>query len=77
MDNKDFIRELLEQLAKTEHQEASCDEVFEVLDIYAEAVAQGEDPQQLLPLVKKHFELCHCCKEEYEALLSILKANYS
>ena len=75
MEKKDFIRQLLEHLAKTEEHEATCDEVFEVLDIYTEAVAQGEDAEQLLPLVRAHLELCRCCKEEYETLLSILEAD--
>jgi hypothetical protein len=75
MEKKEFIQRLLEQLAKTEEHEATCDEVFAVLDIYTEAVARGEDPGQLLPLVKKHIRFCRCCKEEYEVLLSILEAD--
>jgi hypothetical protein len=75
MDKKEFIQRLLEQLAKTEEHEVTCDEVFEVLDIYTEAVARGEDTEQLLPLVKKHIQFCRCCKEEYEVLLSILEAD--
>jgi hypothetical protein len=75
MEKKEFIKALLKQLAKTEEKEATCDEVFEVLDIYTEAVTQGEDPERFLPLVRKHLELCRCCKEEYEALLSILEAD--
>lgn len=75
MDRKEFMHRLLEQLAKTEEHEATCDEVFEVLDIYTEAVTRGEDPGQLLPLVRKHIQFCQCCKEEYEVLLSILEAE--
>lgn len=75
MEKKYFIQQLLEYLAKTEEQEVTCDEVFQVLDIYTEAVARGEDPEQLLPLVKKHIELCRSCREEYETLLSILEAD--
>lgn len=75
MDKKEFIQQLLEQLAKTEEQEVTCDEVFEVLDIYTEAVTRGEDTDQLLPLVRRHIQFCQCCKEEYEVLLSILEAD--
>jgi hypothetical protein len=75
MYKKEFIQQLLEQLAKTEEHEATCDEVFEVLDIYTEAAARGEDTEQLLPLVRKHIQFCQCCKEEYEVLLSILEAD--
>jgi hypothetical protein len=75
MNKKQFIDKLLKQLAKTEEHEASCDDVFEVLDIYTEAVSRGEDPDQLLPLVRTHIEMCQCCKEEYETLLTILEAD--
>ncbi len=75
MGKNEFLQQLLKHLAKTEAQEATCDEVFEVLDIYTEAVARGEDPEQLLPLVKKHIQFCRCCREEYEVLLSILEAD--
>jgi hypothetical protein len=75
MDKKEFIQRLLEQLTKTDEHEATCDEVFEVLDMYTEAVARGEDTEQLLPLVRKHIQFCQCCKEEYEVLLNILEAD--
>jgi hypothetical protein len=75
MKKKEYIQQLLEHLSKTEEQEATCEEVFDVLDIYTEAVARGEDPQQMLPLVKQHIEICRCCREEYETLLSILEAE--
>ena len=75
MDKKEFIQRLLEQLAKTEEHEATCDEVFEVLDMYTEAVTRGEDTDHLLPLVRRHIQFCKCCKEEYEVLLSILEAD--
>lgn len=75
MEEKEFIQQLLEHLAKTEEHEATCDEVFRVLDIYTEAVARGEDTKDLLPLVKNHMELCNCCREEYEILLAILEAD--
>jgi hypothetical protein len=75
MDKKEFIQQLLEQLAKTEKHEVTCDEVFHVLDIYTEAVVRGEDPETLLPLIKQHIEICSCCREEYETLLKILEAE--
>jgi hypothetical protein len=74
-DTKDILRRLVEQLAMTRDEEVNCDEVYQVLDQFAEAAACGEDPSEFLPLVAQHLEICSCCREEYEALLKILQAR--
>jgi hypothetical protein len=74
-ETKDILRRLLKQLAMTQDEEIYCDEVYRVLDQFAEAAARGEDPSEFLPLVAQHLELCPCCLEEYEALLKILQAK--
>ena len=62
-------------LHNTSAEEYSCDEAFDVLDTYAEMIARGEDPSELMPLVKLHLEMCDNCREEFEALLSMLSAT--
>ena len=64
---------LLMMLEKTEEIEYSCDDAYELLDRYADIVAAGEDPSELMPLVKRHLELCDNCREEFETLLHALK----
>jgi hypothetical protein len=74
---KDRIRmlaTLLEAVEKTHEQELDCEEVFELLDIYAEAMVRGEDTSAMLPQVKHHLEMCRGCFEEYEALMRILES---
>ena len=62
-------------LAITDENELDCDQVFETLDIYAEADLADEDVAEILPLVKRHLMMCSDCEEEYQALLRILKAT--
>jgi len=38
---------------------------------------RGENAVALMPLVKRHLDLCGDCKDEYEALLRVLKASKS
>lgn len=57
----------------TYEEEIDCGEFHDVIDVYAESVARGEDPSKILPLVKRHLEICKPCIEEYEALLRILE----
>ncbi|MEJ2569287.1 MAG: hypothetical protein P8Y98_01980 [Anaerolineales bacterium] len=75
MDSNANIKNLLDVLEKTREDEVDCAEAFDHLDVYAEIVARGEDPSELLPLVKQHLEICNCCHQEIEALVRILEGN--
>lgn len=64
---------LISMLNNTEEIEYTCDEAYEVLDLYAEIVSRGDDPGEVMPLVKRHLDLCDNCREEFEALLAALE----
>ena len=64
---------LIRRLDLTQEVEYSCDDVLRLLDQFAEAFLRGEDVQRLMPLVYQHLELCADCREEYEALLKVLR----
>jgi len=53
----------------------TCDQVFELIDQYAERAAHGEDVAHLMPLVAAHLDLCPDCREHYEALERVLQAE--
>lgn len=67
------MKERLESLATSGKQEISCDEVFFVLDQFAEAVQRGENVLLFMPLVRQHLDTCAACREEYETLLRMLQ----
>ena len=61
-------------LAETaDEEELSCEEVYALVDQYAECVARGEDAAALMPLVQEHLQRCAGCQEEFEALLRMIK----
>ena len=64
---------MLRSLMMTEVREFSCDDVFAVLDQFVEAVQRGENVLIFMPLVRQHLDMCPDCREEYEALLSMLQ----
>jgi len=66
------LNSLIQMVIHTEDEELSCDEVFELLDQYAELNIEGQEAAGLLPLVKEHLERCKDCREEYEALLRVI-----
>ncbi len=67
--------QLAAQLDATREDEYSCDDVLVLLDQFTEAVMRGDDVTRLMPLVHRHLEMCPDCREEFEALLRILKTS--
>ena len=69
------LKKLVRQIERTQDVEYTCEEVHRLLDQFAEAVMRGEDAARLMPLAQQHLDLCPDCREEYEALMRILKAS--
>lgn len=71
----ELIESLIRSLEHTHDEECTCEDVYAVVDEFAEAEFRGEDAARLMPLIKQHMELCHNCCEEYEALLDVLEKS--
>lgn len=71
------VGDLMRRLQNTHEEELSCDEVFALVDEYAEATQRGEDVASLKPLIRRHLDMCRECDEEYQALLQVLEGNSS
>ena len=69
------MKRLVEMVARTDVVEYDCDQTQRVLDEYADCVMRGEDAAAMLPLVHKHLEMCPDCREEFEALMRVLRAG--
>jgi len=69
----ELVQDLIRSLEDDQQEECSCDDVYAVVDQYAEMEFSGKDAARLMPLLKQHMEGCHSCCEEYEALLDILE----
>ena len=73
----DKLKMMVRGVARTQETEYSCDDVYQLLDEFTEAVAQGKDVAKLMPLVQQHIEMCPDCREEFEALLRVVRATHS
>lgn len=73
----DALKAMVAGLAHTQADELSCDEVYALLDVFADAARRGEDVAALMPLVQHHLEMCPDCREEYHALLRSMNATMS
>jgi hypothetical protein len=72
-DKSEMMQNVLTMLSNTQDVELTCDEVFAVLDQFAELAARGEDISKLMPLVKQHLDMCADCRDEYKVLESIVQ----
>ena len=70
--SKENLEKLMQSIALTQEHELDCTEVYDLMDIYAEAVNSGKELIEVLPLVRQHLEVCKCCNEEIEALFRVL-----
>jgi len=72
--NTDKIKKLVRSIMTTSDDEIGCTECFDHLDNFVELHLQGVDPVQALPLVQAHLNRCKNCHEEFEALITAIKA---
>lgn len=70
---QEIVKGLVKALDLTQDRELACGEVFEVIDQYAEFVVNGENPENVMPLVQHHLLICGHCREEFEMLLEMLR----
>ena len=68
------LRRLVRAIVTARAEEIACDECFEQLDCFVEMTLAGTDAAQAVSLVQDHLERCHDCCEEFEALLTVLRA---
>src|SRR5512135_1348524 len=69
----EVVEGFLRVLEQVRREDVPCSEVFARLDEYVEKELNGQDVEQLMPLLREHFDLCPECCEEYESLLAVLE----
>lgn len=66
------LKMIINSLVITKENEADCEDCFSELDVYAEMLRNGKDPDEVMPMIKHHLTVCRCCKEELEGLIAAL-----
>jgi hypothetical protein len=65
------------ELESTQEIEFDCEQVYQLLDQFAEAVRHGQNGAPWVPLIRAHLEKCSDCRKEFEALLKVLHATWA
>ena len=71
--NRSQLEQLMRRIARTEDEEISCTECFELLPIYVDLEVAGEDPDVKVPRFRQHLDQCGVCREEYETLRELIR----
>ncbi len=70
------LRKLIETIFLVhEHGDIDCETCSAQFDCLVEKVAAGATLSELLPEVEAHLMCCADCREEYEALLAVIRAE--
>ena len=70
----DTLKRMVHSVLSARPDEIGCDECFEQLDRFVEMTLAGKNAAEAMPLVQDHLERCDDCREEFEALLAVLRA---
>jgi hypothetical protein len=66
---------ILKMLGLTTEREITCGECLQHVSEFAEAQLAGQPVNEIITSVEQHLALCPECREEYEALMAVLKAG--
>ncbi len=69
-----MLKKMVRAVIATRHDELTCGECFEELDRFVEMTLAEVNAAEAMPLVEDHLRRCRDCREEFEALLAVLRA---
>ena len=69
----DDVRMLAERLTSPEGPELSCEECFDLLDVYAERELAGAEAGEAMPAMRAHLGGCSACRDDHDSLLALLR----
>jgi len=69
----DRFENWLQNIYKTQDEEISCTECFDLVSHFVELEASGENAAAKMPQLKQHLEQCRACRDEYEMLLALAR----
>lgn len=67
------VLKFLKILENVRAEDMSCDDLYALLDQFAEREVHSKDAARIMPLIREHLDLCAPCCDEYEALLAVLE----
>jgi hypothetical protein len=73
--NRNLFDAWLRNIYRTQDEEISCTECFDLVSQFVEIEISGGDVTVELPQVKQHLQQCRACREEYETLRDLIQLD--
>ncbi|MEK6221552.1 MAG: hypothetical protein N2D54_04840 [Chloroflexota bacterium] len=67
------MKNILEGVINTRDDEIACDDCHDEVGRFVEMLQEGQEPENVMPLVQHHLTMCGNCHEEFEALIKALE----
>jgi hypothetical protein len=65
----------LDDFLRTDPRDVGCDQAMEMLHVYVELVAAGDQAEQRYPGIAAHLRACGPCGEDFEGLLAAVRGK--
>jgi hypothetical protein len=72
---RDQVGSIVKMLGLTTDRELNCSECLQHVGEFAECQLANQSAGEVIAKVEQHLALCPECREEYEALMKILRAG--
>ena len=69
------LKQIVRMIARTREEEIGCEKCYAEMDRFVDMLIAGKKPEEAMPLVQHHLEMCGDCHEEFEALFEALRAE--
>jgi hypothetical protein len=74
-DSRHMPEHLIAGLLGPDGPELTCEQCFELLDVYVDAELAGENADAHVPGMRAHLRGCPACSEEHESLRELIKTG--
>ncbi len=69
------LKMMVRMIAETREEEIGCVDCYAQLDLFVDQLLEGKHPEEAMPLVEHHLNMCNDCQEEFKALLDALQTS--
>lgn len=71
-DQRSSPKRLVSALLGPSGPELTCEQCFDLLDVYVEHELSGQGADALVPGMREHLQGCPACAEEHDSLLQLI-----
>ena len=72
--NPENLKKIVRMIAATRDEELNCDGCFAEMNRFVDMLIAGKQPEEAMPLMQHHLEMCGECHEEFEALFAAIQS---